>query len=261
MTFTGWVVVTAAALFAGMLLCIEVGHRFGRSWLARHPGDHSVGSGPVQAAVFGLLGLLLAFTFSGAASRFEGRRHLITEEANAIGTAYLRVDLLPSDAQAGMRQLFRDYLDARIEVHRLATDLVAMEAKRAEAAQWQQQIWDAAVAATGRPDARVHAAQMVVPSLNAMFDMATTRIMATQNHPPRIIFVLLAGLSLLTSLLVGYALAENTLRNWFQMLLVATTISVVFGVILDLESPRHGLIRIDAADHVLMELRSTMQTP
>ena len=106
MRFTLAASLSAIALLFGMLALFEVG-RIGKRGLARDSDGVAKGTGPAEAAVFGLLGLLLAFTFSGAASRFEARRHLITEEANAIGTAYLRIDLLPRDTQPEMRQLFR----------------------------------------------------------------------------------------------------------------------------------------------------------
>lgn len=104
---------SAASLFFGMLICSEVGRRIGIAKLARDSEGLTKGAGAAEGAVFGLLGLLIAFTFSGAASRFEGRRHLVTSEANAIGTAYLRPDLLPGDAQPEIKGLFRRYLDAR----------------------------------------------------------------------------------------------------------------------------------------------------
>src|SRR6476469_4199228 len=105
-------------VFIGMLACAEMGRRLGLGHLAREPKKLAEGAGAAEAAVFGLLGLLIAFTFSGAASRFEDRRHLVTEEANAIGTAYLRVDLLPADAQPELRRLFRRYTDVRASTYR-----------------------------------------------------------------------------------------------------------------------------------------------
>jgi hypothetical protein len=102
---------SAACLCFGMLVFSEVGQRIGLARLARDPEGLSKGAGAAEAAVFGLLGLLIAFTFAGAASRFEDRRLLVTAEANAIGAAYLRIDLLPGDAQPEARELFRRYLD------------------------------------------------------------------------------------------------------------------------------------------------------
>ena len=106
-------------LFILMLVFIDIGRRIGlkRRQGASDPTDD--GFGNVDAAVFGLLGLVLAFTYSGAAGRLDVRRAQIVQEANAIGTAYLRVDILPSSSQAEIRKLFRQYLDSRIEVYEL----------------------------------------------------------------------------------------------------------------------------------------------
>lgn len=90
-------------------------------------------------------------------------------------------------------------------------------------------------------------------------DITTTRAVAMQNHPPRIIFFLLGGLSLVSSLLMGYVMCGTKVRSWFYPLLVAATMSLTLYVILDLEYPCFGLIRIDAADQVLIELRRTMR--
>src|SRR5439155_1450024 len=103
----------AIGLFAAMLVALELGRRIGTRRLAALPPGTSWEIGTLDGAVFGLLGLLIAFTFSGAVSRFEARRHLVVEETNAIGTAYLRLDLLPVAAQPAMRAAFRRYLDPR----------------------------------------------------------------------------------------------------------------------------------------------------
>lgn len=250
---------SAAGLFFGMLMLFEVGRRIGTARLARDPDGVAQGAGPVEAAVFGLLGLLLAFTFSGAASRFEARRHLVAEEANAIGTAYLRIDMLPGDAQPKMRQLFHRYLDKRLETYRNVSDAAATQAMHSDAVALQGQIWTAAVSACRRPDAPAQAAMLVLPALNQMIDITTTRIVASRNHPPIVIFLLLAGLSLVSALLIGYVMCGTKVRSWFYMLVVATTMSLTLYVILDLEFPRLGLIRVDAADQVLIELRQGMR--
>ncbi|HMW57945.1 MAG TPA: DUF4239 domain-containing protein [Accumulibacter sp.] len=258
MTLTFIASLSAAGLFLGMLTLFEAGRSVGRMRLMRDPDGAATSAGPAEAAVFGLLGLLLAFTFSGAASRFEVRRHLVTEEANAIGTAYLRIDLLPSDAQPEMRQLFRRYLDDRVESHRHPEDATATQARSSDATALQARIWAMAISASQR-DASGNAAKVLLPALNEMFDITTTRVMATENHPPRVIFVLLAGLSLVSSLLVGYVTSATKTRNWTPLLILAATLSLTFYVILDLEFPRQGMIRVDAADHILAELRKTMR--
>ena len=117
--------VCTAGLFVGMLVLLEVGRRIGVRRLARDPEGATVGLGTVEGAVFGLLGLLVAFTFSGAAARFDTRRQLIIEEANAVGTAYLRLELLPTAAQPSLRAAFRQYLAARLAVYRQLADVAA----------------------------------------------------------------------------------------------------------------------------------------
>jgi hypothetical protein len=250
---------STAVLFLGMLLFSEVGRRIGVARLARDPEGLAKGAGAAEGAVFGLLGLLIAFTFSGAASRFEDRRHLITAEANAIGTAYLRIDLLPGDAQAEIRDLFRRYTDVRSTVYRNSADRAATTARVAEGAMLQGAIWTHAMTACRRPETSAQAGLLLLPALNEMIDITTTRETATRTHPPEIVFLLLAGLSLVGALLVGYATSPSTDRTWFHTVVFAGILSVTVYVIVDLEFPRLGFIRVDAADQVLIDLRKSMQ--
>ena len=99
----------------------------------------------MEAAIFALLGLLLGFSFSGATTRLEARRQLIIGEANAIGTAYLRLDELPASDQPEMRHLFREYVDARVAAYAQVPDMKAFHQGVAQAGQLQQQIWARAV--------------------------------------------------------------------------------------------------------------------
>jgi len=248
----------AIALFVAILVTMEVGRRIGIAVLAREGGDVK-GAGAAEGAVLGLLGLMVAFTFSGAASRFEDRRHLITQEANAIGTAYLRIDLLAEEARAPMRESFRRYLDTRLETYRNIDDLTKVDAKIAEGAMLQSEIWTKAVAAIQSPAAASQAGMLLLPALNEMIDITTTRLVATRNHPPAVIFVLLGALSLVGALLAGYSMSGNKVRSWLHQIVFAMMMSVTLYVVLDLEFPRKGLIRIDSADQILVELRASMK--
>jgi hypothetical protein len=253
------VLLLTAGLFLGMLFSAELGRRIGVTRLARDPEGLAKGAGAVEGAVFALLGLLVAFTFSGAASRFENRRHLITSEANAIGTAYLRLDLLPGDARAEMKDLFRRYLDIRSVVYRSAADQAATSARLAAGAALQGEIWRKASSACQKPDAPAQAAIILLPALNEMIDITTTRETAGRNHPPAIVFMLLAVLSLAGALLVGYAGSPNKDRSWFHTVVFAGILSMTVYVIADLEFPRLGFIRIDDEDQVLVDLRRSLQ--
>lgn len=246
-------VVPIFALSMSMLAVCEVGRRIGRRSI-RQSGALAKGSGAAEAAVFGLLGLLLAFTFSGAASRFEQRRHLIVEEANAIGTAYLRMDGMPVDAQPALRALFREYAQVRYSVYRNVRDEEETSLLVSRTAALQDQIWRQVVALCSRPGTPSQMAMLSLPALNDMIDITTTRVGATQNHPPFIIFVLLGGLSLAGALLVGYAGAESANRPWLHSIMFAAILPLTIYVIVDLEFPRLGVIRIDAADQMLLGL-------
>jgi len=236
--------------FFGLLLFLEIGRRIG---LASTPDNHS-GSNTVNSAVFGLLGLLIAFTFSGAATRFEARLHLITEEANAIGTAYLRIDQLPNDVQPEMRALFRHYLEVRATTYRDVTDVVTTNAKLAEAEAIQKKIWTKASDASLRKDASPSAAKLILPALNSMIDIVTTRSVATETHPPLSIYLLLAGLSMMGALLIGFEMSNDKGKKWLHMIVFSGVMTVAVYLIIDLEFPRMGLIKIQSADHILMDL-------
>ena len=258
MTFTWMAMLLTLLLFAGMLATYELGRRIGVARFKRDPEGLIKGAGAAEGAVFALLGLLIAFTFSGAASRFEARRFYVDTEANAIGTAYLRIDLLPAGAQAPLRDLFRRYTDLRASVYR-GNDLDAMQARLAQGAELQMEIWKQAVAACQLPGVPSHVSILMLPALNEMIDITATRVTASNNHPPAIVYVLLVSLSLIGGLLVGYGTSPNKDRSVLHQGTFALVTSLAIYVIVDLEYPRLGLIRVDAADQALIDVRASMR--
>ena len=246
-------------LLLSMLLLLEVGRRIGLRRRAKAADGAVAGSGAVEGAIFALLGLLVAFTFSGAAARFDTRRQLIVEETNTIGTAYLRLDLLPAEVQPTLRERFRQYLATRLEVYRKLPDMAAAREALARSGHMQGEIWTQAVAGSRLQDAHPDAAKLLLPALNAMIDITTTRTMAARMHPPIIIFAMLCGLALASALLAGYGMAGSTARSWLHMVGFALVIAAVVYVILDLEYPRLGLIQVQAFDQALVELLESMK--
>jgi len=259
MNFTWVAMILTFGLFAGMLMCFETGRRVGVTRLARDPEGLTKGAGAAEGAVFALMGLLLAFTFSGAASRFEDRKWFINTEANAIGTAYLRLDLLPEETQAPLRDLFRSYVNVRASAYRDAENQDQVITALAKGSALQTEIWKQAMAACRQPGASPQATMLLTPALNDMIDITATRQMATRNHPPVVIFVLLGVLALMSALLVGYGTSSNKDRSWFHHVAFAFVISLSFYVIVDLEYPRLGLIKVDSADQALLDVGASMR--
>lgn len=246
-------------LFIGMMLCYELGRRIGLARSTRSQDDPAKGAGAAEAAVFGLMGLLIAFTFSGAAERFEARRHLITQEANAIGTAWLRLDLLPAANQGPLRQAFRHYTELRSTAYRHGGQSALQQQEQATTTALQNQIWQQALAASQHPQAAPQAGVLLLPALNEMFDITTTRAMASQNHPPMVVYLLLGILVLVGALLIGFDSAANVQRSWLHIVVFAAIMALAVFVIVDLEYPRQGLIRVDNADQVLGSLLAGMK--
>ncbi len=239
-----------AGLFVAMLALVEAGRRIG---LRRK----IEGLAAVEGAVFGLMGLLIAFTFASAAVRFETRRSLIVEEANDIGTAYLRLDLLPAPAQPRLRDAFRRYVDVRLAVYRRLPDLDAAKEDLARTAELQKEIWEGSVAACGTAGAQAPAL-LLLPALNAMIDVTTTRTVALQTHQPAVIFVMLGLVMLACSLLAGFEMSAENRMSWLHVVCFAAVLTLAYYVILDLEYPRVGLIRIDWMDRILEDVRRGM---
>ncbi|HKZ08942.1 MAG TPA: DUF4239 domain-containing protein [Methylomirabilota bacterium] len=247
----------AALLLVAIVAMLELGRRLGLRRAGRE--GEGEGTGALAGAVYGLLALLIAFTFSGATGRFDERRHLVVQEANAIGTAYLRIDMAASGAQPALRDGFRRYLDARIEAYKKLPDLAAAYAELEQANRLQGEIWAQAVAATRMPDSHPSLGVLLLPALNEMFDITTTRTVAARIHPPVIIFAMLIALALVAAVLAGHDLARGTSRRWLHTLGYAAILSVTIYVIIDIEFPRLGLIRVDAIDQVLVDLRAGMK--
>jgi len=245
-------------LLAGMLVLLEVGRRFGVRRRPKESEGERGGLGTVEGAVFALFGLMIAFTFSGAASRFNEKRMLIAEEVNCIETAYLRLHLLSHSAQPALQQLFRRYIDSRIETYRRLPNMAAAEMEMAESRKIQEEVWNQAVAATVLPDSNPSSGLLLLSAINNMIDIATTRTMALQIHPPRIIYALLFGLGLICSLLAGFRMSSGQHRSWLHILGFAVLTVTIVYVMLDVEYPRAGLIRLESADQLLINLREHM---
>ncbi len=245
-------------IFLSLVLFMELGRKWGRVRMSVDDKGARAGVGGVEAAIYGLFGLLLAFSFSGAAGRFDQRRHLIVEEANDIGTAYLRLDLLPASFQEQIRPLFRAYLNKRLEAYQHVEEFPVAHQMFGEAEAIGGQIWRLAVAGC-RQEERPSCTMLLLPALNATFDIANARLMATREHPPAFIFWMLIFLGLVCSLMAGFAMAEAKQRNLLYSLGFALIIAVTCYLILDLEYPRLGFLKVESYDEALRRLLEGMR--
>jgi hypothetical protein len=249
----------AGVLFVGILGALWAGRWIGKRTIARYGPSGPPNTGSLETAVFALLGLTIAFTFSGALSRFDTRRAQVVEEANAMGTAYLRIDLVPASVQPKLRETFRAYVDSRIESYRRLPDLAAAKAAIAHSQELQGEIWSQAVAAVRTPGSPPMAELLVLSALNEMFNFTTVRTAATQMHPPPIIYAMLIGLALASALLAGYQTAGEKAYDWIHQIGFAGMVAFTVYVILDIEYPRLGFVRIDAIDRVIVNVRQGMK--
>jgi hypothetical protein len=240
-----------------MLFLLETGRRIGKHSMSVDPAGAHQGLGAVEAAVFGLMGLIIALSFSGAALRFDQRRMLIIDEANAIGTAYLRVDLLPDTAQPEVRRYFRDYLETRIELYRNISDKNKVADLEQKTASLQMKIWKASVTASRQPD-NISASLLLLPALNSMIDIYSTRTAIRQIHQPNVIFIVMILMAWVCSLIAGFGMSIRKSRSWIHLTGFIIVMLVTIIVIIDLEYPRVGFIRIDALDVLLYDLRKLM---
>jgi len=245
------------ALFIGILLFAEAGRRTGQRKLKKHPEDSGAGFPAVDGSVFALMGLLIAFSFSAAASRYEARRQLIVQEANAIGSSWLRIDLLPAPRQEQLRETLRSYVDNHLSMVRGTPNMQVVREGIARARDIQRDMWSQAVTAC-REAPSPATAGLVLPVLTGMFEVMNARVAALNTHLPQLILWLLLILPLICSFLAGLSSAPHLRRSWIQILGFAAILSIAMYVILDVEYPRAGLVRLDVFDQALIDVRNSM---
>ena len=265
MMFALFALAIAAAFFGSSLILLNYGRHLGLRYLQQKDAANMAGLTTVEGAVFALIGLLLAFTISGALQRFDERRQLVVQEANAASTAFDRLGLFEGDVGRNLQTKLKDYVEARIDLYRMPHDFSLW--RRSELFSPEQQektvdlknkVWDATVAACPQASFRPACAQ-ALPALTSLFEVARLRLGASEKHPPQIVYVMLFGLGLGGSLLAGFGMAAATARSWVHMLIFAATLTVTLYAVTDMEYPRLGLIRIENFDHFLVDAHQQMQ--
>lgn len=259
--FTAFV---AIVFFAGSLLLMNLGYRQGIRHLERNGDNALSGLGSIEAAVFALMGLLLAFAISGALERFDERRKLILIEGNTISAVYRRLDMLDNDRKLALKSKVKDYFGARLDLYREGIDFSLWQGAEVESPAYaarleklRTEIWDGAVAACEAAEVKLICA-MVLPPINEMYAAARSRDGANRRHPPHAVYATLFVLGLGSSFLAGVAMAAGKRKSWVHMVIFAGALGLALSVITDIEFPRLGFVRVNQFDQQLFHLYEMM---
>jgi len=226
-----------------MIVALEIGFRCGRYAVKKKDAPASGQIGAVQGAILGLLGLLLAFSFSAAGARFLERQDLIVTEANAIGTAYLRADLLPDHERDELREALRTYTEHRIEVSAGLRNGITRETLT-EFDTMHNRIWETAIAGVAR---RPELALAVLNPINEVIDLHSTRLAAARKHVPLPVLGLLFASSMLAVATIGFGAGMTKRRSGSLLLPLVLLISMALWITMDLDHPRAGILRLSDA--------------
>ncbi|HUQ72655.1 MAG TPA: hypothetical protein VM165_24210 [Planctomycetaceae bacterium] len=244
-----WVI--GVGLFALLFAAAELGFRVA---LRRKDqlGEAAKGqTSTLQGAVLGLMGLLAGFCLSMAVSRFDLRKQIIIDEANAIGTCYLRTSLLPHPHSGKCERMVRTYLDERIKFSQLVTRGPQLQETLRSARGLQSRLWQEAVAANDVSP--TVATGLFIQSLNDMIDIEATRMRSVENHVPIAVLVLLVLSAVASAVLIGDVSGQTGQRSRFATLTILALFALVILIIIDLDRPRVGLVRLSFQS--LVELR------
>jgi hypothetical protein len=236
-------IIIFVVFFALMLAATEIGFRLGRKSEAKTPEKTKSLVSTVEAAILAVLGLLLGFTMSMAVTRFEARKQLVLDEANAIETSRLRTELLPAPEGTEIASLLREYIDVRVQFGTTGNDPARLDSLRIQTVHLQDEFWKRAVA-YGQKDPNPVRAGLLVQSLNQAIDLESSRRMAFQNHVPESVIYVNGIVGILAAMLVGYTFGLNARRQIFSTCVLALAITLVLGLIIDLDRPRSGFIRV-----------------
>lgn len=246
-----WGVYLATVLLS--LLAIELGFRLGRLWRRRTHEDKEGPVGAMTGATLGLLAFLLAVVTGMAVNRFDNRRSLVVEEANAIGTTWLRAGYLDEPIASESRVLLKEYVDVRLA----ALDYAQLADARARAEQIQGELWSRAEV-VARDHMQSPVVALYIQSLNEMIDVQTERIVAIMSSRiPGSIWLGLYTVAILAMLLVGLQSSYGERENWLGLLLLVLVFAAVLTLIVDLDRPQEGLLRV--SQQALQDLQEQLR--
>jgi hypothetical protein len=222
------------------LLSVEVGFWLGKRWRRRHPEQEGGDIATMLGATLGLWALLLAFLVNIATNRFDDRRSLVVQEANAIGTAYLRAGYLPEPYASESRKIMRQYAESRTNLNEEEGFLQAKNA----APGYQAQLWnlaqDMAIKSLPNPLYSIY-----ITSLSDVFDLHTSRITAlTTSRVPYTIYISIYIIGMLGMLILGFHTGMSGKRNWIIALALILVYSTIITLVIDLDRPWGGALTV-----------------
>lgn len=248
-------VVIAVGLFLLIMLANEIAYRFARRSAAIADPGLTTQTNAIQAGILGLLALLLGFSFNMALQRFDARSTAAIEEANAIGTVWLRTALLPEQYATETGSLLSDYVDIRLTGG--AIDM-AQPARRDEIAaqtlQLQARLWTVVTdaAASDLPPSK---AGLVVQALNEMIDAYSRRQAQLDKHVPEVVLLLLFVIFVVSGSILGAASGLGGGRPLLATVSMSALIVLVIFIVIDLDRPRRGLIQVDQSSMSALRLQ------
>jgi hypothetical protein len=238
---------------AVVLLSIELGWRLGNYQQLQTSYVKKTPTGTVLGSIFGLLAFLLAFTFGMAATRYDNRKQIVLQEANAIGTTYLRTDFLSGERSDEARNILRKYAALRSGGSKAIMSPNGM----ALAGSMHNQLWTIAADAT-EADNTVKTG-LFVQSLNEMIDLDEIRQTALRNRIPDSIWFMFSVVTIFSMLALGYEFGLSGARNWVIIILLTIVFSTVIFLIIDLDRPQTGLVQV--SQQPLLDVIRNIGTP
>ncbi len=209
----------------------------------------------IQTAVLGLLALLLGFTFAMALGRYDSRRNLVLQEANAIGTTYLRASFLPEAHKDAVEDLLRRYIDVRIPLYDRDTSPAQLRSLEQQSSNLQRELWEHLIAAAKESPSPVTAT--FISALNETIDLDAARLHALRSHVPGAAWLLVLFVAGVGCYISGYAAGVSKTHSAFSTVLLPLLVAVVVTLISDLDAPRQGLIGISKKP--LLDLKQSLE--
>lgn len=248
-----WVI--ALLLFVLMLISSFIGKVAGNHIRKKNPEEEKTTE---TSSLIALLFFLLAFTFSMSSDRYDSRRKIVVEESNIIGTAILRSDLYPDSTRALFRKDFKDYVETRISYYKVGRNVKGILKADSLSQVISSKLWKRATNLSKDP-ANLAATQQMIPALNDLIDVTTSRLSGEKAKVPESILVMLFFLSMIIAFYSGYSEGLKGKIDWLVQIGFCLLVSLVILFTLDLDRPRRGFVNLDVPNQTIIDLRKNFE--